>query len=217
MTLPLTARFFALVTACSAVTVFADGAAVKKGMQCMNIKPASVELGYLKSYKVAEGMSVKEMDGFLDRKTGKLEGCILPNLEPDQCAVFIYTKPKGLDLTNSNDWELQCVLADAPEKGMLNQDYRPPGMQVVKEKDMLIKCGHDQGKLECLDGSHSMRGGEFRKRLDAKNQEMLSVCGYRAQSSDPKEYQGVNVVCQYYNKPQKKVLFGFEYNRAAPK
>lgn len=210
-------RLFALATACCAATALADGAAIKKSMQCMSVKPVSVELGYLKSYKVTEGMSVKEMGGFLDRKASKLDGCVLPNLEPDQCAVFIYTKPKGIDLTHSNEWELQCVLADAPEKGMLNQDYRARGMQVVAEKDMLIKCGHDQGKLECLDGSHSMRGGEFRKRLDAKNQEMLSVCASSAQASDPKEYQGVNVVCQYFNKPQKKVLFGFEYTRAAPK
>lgn len=207
-----------LVLALFSTAAFADADAIKKGMKCLGVKPTKVEVGYLKEYKVTEGMSVKTTTGLLERKDAKLDGCMVPELQPDQCVVLLYPVAELKKLGNSDDFQVQCVLADAPEKGMIANDHAPYKVSMVDNKDMILKCGHDQGeKVECLDGSNSMRGGEFQKRLDAKKLEMLSVCAFRSQSSDPKENQNVKYVCQYFNKPAKKVLFGFEYLRAAPR
>lgn len=184
----------------------------------MSNKPAKVELGYKKDYTVTEGMSSKKYGGFIERSDAKMEGCMLPPLAENQCAVLFYPEKKPGEFDNSNDWEVQCVLWDAPEKGMIPKDYVPYKVSMVDNKDMILKCGHDQGdKLPCSDGNNSARGGELQKQLKDKKQAFLSVCGYAASKSDPKEYQGAKVLCQYYNKPEKKVLFGFEYTRAMPK
>jgi len=195
-------------------TANADGEAIKKGMVCLDVKPTKVELGVKGDYKVTEGMSVKTMGGLLNRQDSALSGCMVPELEPAQCVVLFYPKAALDKLGNSNDWQVQCVLADAHDKGMIPNDFAPYTVSTVDNKDMILKCGHDQGdKVGCLDGSHSMRGDEFQKLLKEKGETMLSVCAHRASNTDPKEYQDAKYICQYFNKTAKKVLFGFEYMR----
>jgi hypothetical protein len=192
----------------------ADTAAFRKTLKCLDIKPSDVQLGYVEKYAVTEGMSKKDYGGFLKREKATMDKCHLPELKTGQCAVMLFPEAALAPLGNSNDWEVQCVLADKPAAGMINKEYAPYKVSAVDYKDMILKCGHDQGDAyTCHEGSNSMRGGEWQKQLKEKKATMVSFCAYPAASSDPAEYKGVRYVCQYYNKKKSAALFTAEYMR----
>lgn len=190
---------------------------MRKSAQCLDFKPAELTLGTNGQYQVTEGVSKKDYSGFVKRKPGQFtDGCFFALEEPGQCATMLVDRKKYAAIGNSNDWQLQCVFADKPEDGMItNDDIVPYTVTYLTNKDMILKCGHDQGSdYECHDGNNSARGGEYQKRLDAKNQDLLAVCGFGANSYDDAALKNRYVYCSYYNKQTKKVLFAFDYLRA---
>jgi hypothetical protein len=193
------------------------GAQDKKGpratVKCLtDLKIQDLTLGYTKAYKVTEGLSTKDYDGFVGRTPGKIvDGCVI-DLQPEQCAVMYVDKEKYETFGNSNDWQVQCVQTENPGAGMLPQGVAPYTVDNVQNKHMMLKCGHDQGEgVECHEGNNSARGGEWQKRLDGKKQEMISFCAWKAHPVEAKDALNKKVYCQYFNKKSGKVLFATEY------
>ncbi len=192
--------------------------ALRDSLSCSSVAVGDVQIGKRAKYEYSQGMAKKSMDGFIDRRSAEVsDGCFLGDVAPGECAVFTVDHKSYYDLGNSNEWETQCVYSDAPEAGLItNKDVYPYKMTGwVQNKDMILKCGNNQGDdVACDDGSNAMRGGMWQKKLDAEKKDMLSFCNHPVRSSDPDDSSNRYVFCQYYNTRSKTALVGFEYLRA---
>jgi hypothetical protein len=177
-------------------------------LKCMDLKPANIQKGYVESYKVTEGLSSSNYSGLIKReKVQVTNGCFVGELDPLQCVVMTVDEKKFNALGSSNDWELQCVYSDDPSTAAHEAPKNPNG---VSGKEMLLKCGHDQGgNYPCHDGSNSQRSGEYIHKI-IKGKKMLSFC---AVSSHDRDFADQYVYCQYYNKKAKKSLFALEFHQ----
>lgn len=179
-------------------------------LQCTEAKISHVEHGYVKDYNVTEGLSRTTYTGFIQREAATVSnGCFVGELDSNQCAVLQVDTAAYEAMGNWNDWQMQCVYSDRPHEGAIeSKDSYPYRVDYVALKDMLYKCGHDQGDAyPCHEGSNSKRSGVYQDQY-LKDKTQLSVCANTAWDAPA---QGQYVYCQYYNKSLKKSLFGFEF------
>ncbi len=179
-------------------------------LQCTGAELTNLEHGYVKDYQVTEGLSSSSYSGFIERTPATVtHGCFVGELASQQCVVMNVNTDEYEAMGNWNDWQMQCVYSDRPQEGAIeSKDSYPYKADYISLKNMLYKCGHDQGdQYPCHEGSNSTRSGIYQKQY-LQDKTMLSVCANTAWDAPP---EGQYVYCQYYNKKSKKSLFGFEF------
>ena len=180
-------------------------------LKCDDVALSNVQIGNVSSYNVSEGISSSKYTGFINRRPASVSNtCFVGVLKSDECATIEVSKA-ALDKASggtSNNLKMQCVYSDNPST-MATSEV-PYKADNVSLKDMLLKCGHDQGDgYACDEGSNSSRAGKYKKQnLNGKVQ--LSVCAVRYHQAPE---GGQHIYCQYYNKKSKKSIFGFEFDQ----
>lgn len=187
-----------------------------KFTKCTDLKPTNIMVGKMGTYTFQEGFNEEKRTGFIDRKRGTLSnGCIAPSLMPRETMTMEVNEKAFKALGSSNDWKMQCIRSDNPGAGSLDKkenktEFAYPVNQVAG-KEMFLHCGHSvEGVNECAEGNNSNRSRQWKKKLQAKGNIMLSVF---AQASPNAPKGGEKLYCQYYNKKLRKSLYAFEYIR----
>lgn len=180
-------------------------------LKCDDVALKNVQIGNSASYNVTEGLSSSKYTGFINRSKVQVSNqCFIGVLQSDECVTMEVSKAELDKVTgkSSNNLKMQCVYSDDPSKmAVAEVPYKADNVPL---KNMLLKCGHDQGdEYACDEGSNSARSGKYKKD-HLKGKVQLSVCGI-AYHQAPKS--GQHIYCQYYNKKSKKSIFAFEFNQ----
>jgi len=180
-------------------------------LNCDDVPLSNVQIGNSANYKVTEGLSSSNYTGFINRRNAEVSNqCFVGVLQSNECVTMEVSKAALDKVTgkDSNNLTMQCVYSDDPSK-MATSEV-PYKADNVPLKNMLLKCGHDQGsEYPCDSGSNSSRSGKYKKDFLKENVQ-LSVCGISYHQA-PKG--GQHIYCQYYNKKTQKSIFAFEFNQ----